>query len=214
MKTITILIVDDHRLVRETWGYILNSDRQFKVIAECGSGEEGVELARQLRPDIVIMDVNLPGITGIEATSLIRKFAPASRILGVSFHSQPAYAKKMLQTGARGYITKNSSSEEMFEAIMEVYNGKKFICGEIKDKLSEQMIEGDNNSKGMDALSHREIEIINLIKNGLTSKEIADSLGISAKTVEVHRYNILKKLDLKNAAALVHFINSHIKWAS
>ncbi len=208
MEKITILIADDHTLVRETWSFILNNDPRFQVVAECGSGEEAVELARNLRPNIVIMDINLPGINGIEATQQIRKFSPASKILGVSLHTQPTYARKMMQKGASGYVTKNSSREEMYKAIMEIQNGKKYICEEIKNILSEQVISGEEPQSGLNSLSQREIEIITLIKNGHSSKEIAESLNISVKTVEVHRYNILKKLNLKNAASLVNFINN------
>ncbi len=208
MEKITILIADDHTLVRETWSFILNTDERFKVIAESGSGEEAVELAKQLRPNVVIMDINLPGINGIEATQLIRKFSPASKILGVSLHTQPTYARKMIQKGAMGYVTKNSSREEMFKAIMEIQSGKKYICDEIKNILSEQVINGEDQNGGLNALSQREIEIINFIKKGFSSKEIAEKLDISVKTVEVHRYNVLKKLNLKNSAALVNFINN------
>jgi DNA-binding NarL/FixJ family response regulator len=208
MEKITILIADDHTLVRETWSFILNTDPRFTVVAECGSGEEAVEEAKRLRPNIVIMDINLPGINGIEATQQIRKFSPGSKILGVSLHTQPTYARKMIQKGAMGYVTKNSSREEMFKAIMEIHNGKKYICDEIKNILSEQVISGDESQSGLNSLSQREIEIISFIKKGNSSKEIADALNISVKTVEVHRYNILKKLNLKNAAALVNYINN------
>ena len=208
MEKITILIADDHTLVRETWSFILNTDERFKVIAESGSGEEAVELAKQLRPNIVIMDINLPGMNGIEATQLIRKYSPASKILGVSLHTQPTYARKMIQKGAMGYVTKNSSREEMFKAIMEVQNGRRYICDEIKNILSEQVINGEDQNSGLNALSQREIEIINFIKKGFSSKEIAENLDISVKTVEVHRYNVLKKLNLKNSAALVNYINN------
>jgi two-component system invasion response regulator UvrY len=208
MEKITILIADDHTLVRETWSFILNTDERFKVVAESGSGEDAVELAKQLRPNIVIMDINLPGMNGIEATQLIRKYSPASRILGVSLHTQPTYARKMIQKGAMGYVTKNSSREEMFKAITEIQAGRRYICDEIKNILSEQVINGEEPQSGLNALSQREIEIINFIKKGFSSKEIAESLDISVKTVEVHRYNILKKLNLKNSAALVNYINN------
>ncbi len=209
MKKITILITDDHTLVRETWSFILNSDERFKVIAECGSGEEAVKLAKELHPQIVIMDINLPGMNGIEATELIKKHAPHTKILGVSLHTQPAYARKMMQRGAMGYVTKNSSREEMFKAILEVHEGRKYICDEIKTILSEQVLSGQEPSFGFNSLSQREIQIIDFIKKGFSSKEIGESLDISAKTVEVHRYNILKKLNLKNSAALVNFMNSN-----
>jgi DNA-binding NarL/FixJ family response regulator len=208
MKKITILITEDHTLIRQTWNILLNSDPRLQVIADCGSGEEAVELATKMRPDVVIMDINLRGINGIEATQLIRKFSPGSKILGVSLHTQPAYARKMMQQGAMGYVTKNSSGEEMIKAIVEVYNNRKYICDEIKNILSEQMVKGDPATDGLNSLSKREIDIIGYIKQGLTSKEIAASICIAAKTVEVHRYNILKKLNLKNVAALVNYINN------
>ncbi len=208
MEKITILIADDHTLVRETWSFILNTDPRFTVIAESGSGEEAIELSQKLRPNIVIMDINLPGMNGIEATQQIRKFSPASKILGVSLHTQPTYARKMIQKGAMGYVTKNSSKEEMFKAITEIHAGKKYICEEIKNILSEQVISGEEQNTGLNSLSQREIQIISYIKKGDSSKEIADALNISVKTVEVHRYNVLKKLNLKNAAALVNFINN------
>jgi len=208
MSKITILIADDHTLIRETWSFILNSDPKFRVVAECGTGEEAIAKARELHPDIVIMDINMPGTNGIEATEQIKKISPESKVIGVSLHTQPTYARKMMQKGAMGYVTKNSSREEMFKAIEEVYQGKKYICDEIKNILSEQVLSGEDQPTGLNTLSQREIQIIALIKKGHSSKEIAESLEISVKTVEVHRYNILKKLNLKNAAALVHFIHN------
>jgi DNA-binding NarL/FixJ family response regulator len=209
MEKITILIADDHTLVRQTWGFVVNTDNRFKVIAECASGEEAIELSRQLRPNVVIMDINLPGINGIEATRQIRKFSPSSKILGVSMHSQPAFVRSMMQKGARGYVTKNSSKEEMFTAITEVHAGRKYICSEIKNILSDMMISGEQQNNGINSLSQREIEIMRQIKKGFSSKEIANELNISVKTVEVHRYNIFKKLNVKNSASLVNLISNH-----
>jgi DNA-binding NarL/FixJ family response regulator len=208
MEKINILIADDHKLIRETWTYILNSDPRFQVVAECGDSEQAVELARQKRPHIVLMDINMTPINGFEATEKIRKVSPGSKIIGVSMHSQPAYAKKMLQVGARGYVTKNSSREEMFKAIMEVFRGNKYVCDEIKTIISEQLLDENQDTPNINSLTEREIQIINHIREGLSSKEIATKLKISLKTVEVHRHNILKKLKLKNSASLVNFINN------
>lgn len=207
MKSITILIADDHTLIRETWSFILNTDPRFTVIAGCGTGEEAVELAKQLRPDIVIMDINLPGINGIEATALIRKYAPGAKIVAVSLHTQPAYAQKMMRNGASGYVTKSSGREEMVKAIEEISVGRKYICNGIKEIITEQMMDSEGQETGIHSLTAREIEIISLVKKGDTSKEIAASLNLSAKTVEVHRHNILKKLKLKNSAALIEYVN-------
>ncbi|MFI5187149.1 MAG: response regulator [Chitinophagales bacterium] len=207
MEKISILITDDHKLIREAWSTVLNSDPRFKVIGEAGSGEEAIEMAKQLRPNVMILDINLSGMNGIDAIPLIRKFAPGSKILGVSLHTQPIYARKMIRKGASGYVTKNSSKEEMFKAIVEISGGNKYICEEIKNILSEKMIHNDEQS-GINSLSQREIEIISLIKKGFSSKEIANILSLSVKTIEVHRYNLMKKLGLKNAPSLVNFINN------
>ncbi len=204
-EQISILVTDDHKLIREAWISIINGDQRFHVTAECGSGEEAIELAKQLQPDVVIMDINLPGISGIETIPLIRKFSPGSKILGISMHTQPTYARKMMRKGAMGYVTKNSSRQEMFKAIIEIYNGGKYICEEIKNIFLEQTETGKHT--GINSLSEREIEIMGYIKNGHSSKEIAAMISLSIKTIEVHRYNILKKLSLKNTAALVNFIH-------
>jgi two-component system invasion response regulator UvrY len=155
------------------------------------------------------MDINLPGINGIEATEQIRKFSPGSKILGVSMHNQPGFARRMIQKSALGYVTKNSSREEMIEAIMEVSAGRKYLCREIKDRLSDQLINEEDQNNGIDILSQREIEVIRQVKKSLSSKEIANELNVSTKTVEVHRHNIFKKLNLKNVASLLNFVNNH-----
>lgn len=208
MDKITIIIADDHKLIRETWSFILNNDERFEVIAECSNGEEAVEMAKKLRPKILLMDINMTPLNGIEATQLVRKYSPATKIIGVSMHTQPAYVKKMLKIGASGYVTKNSPKDEMITAILEVMKGNRYICEEVKNILSEQMFEEENEHAGINALSNRELDVIKLIKDGLSSKEISQELNISLKTVEVHRHNILKKLNLKNSAALVNYINN------
>jgi DNA-binding NarL/FixJ family response regulator len=207
MTKISILITDDHMLVREAWSLILNADNRFKVVAEAGSGEAAVELAGQLRPDVATLDINLPGINGIETAALMRESSPGTKILGVSMHTQPAYVRKMIRNGVMGYVTKNSSGEEMCKAIIEVHNNRKYICDEIKNILSDNMM-GDEEPDGFNELSGREIEVIDLIKKGFSSKEIATPLRISVKTVEAHRYNILKKLKLKNTAAMINWVNN------
>lgn len=208
MSKITILLVDDHKLVRDSWAFILNSDPHFKVIAETSDGEEAVDLAREKNPDIVLMDINMAPINGFEATKLIRNQSPSSQVIGVSMHSMPVYAKKMIQCGALGYVTKNSSKEELMEAIIEVNKGHKYICSEVKDIIAQHELE-DSGQPDINTLSRRELDIAELIRDGLSSREIGLKLDISLKTVEVHRYNILKKLQLKNTASLVNFVNAH-----
>lgn len=209
MQKITILLVDDHRLIRDSWSFILNSDPRFKVIGETSDVQEAFTITTEKKPDIILMDVNMSPVNGFDATREVRKLSPQSSVIGVSMHSMPAYARKMLQIGAAGYVTKNSSKDELITAILEVKDGRKYICEEVKNILAQQELDEEtDNVAVMNNLSQRELDIIQLIKEGNSSKEIAQKLEISLKTVEVHRYNILKKLNLKNTAALVNFMNT------
>jgi len=209
MEKITILLVDDHKLIRETWALLLNSDPRFQVVGETDDVNQALEICREKHPVVVLMDINMTPINGFEGTKLIRKYVPATKVIGMSMHSMPAYARRMLQSGAHGYVTKNSSKEELFEALVEVQKGNKYICEEVKNILAHQELdESGDTGPDLNVLSRREIDVVQLIKEGLSSKEIAQKLELSLKTVEVHRYNILKKLHLKNTAALVNFINS------
>jgi DNA-binding NarL/FixJ family response regulator len=203
---ISILIADDHKLIRETWTYILNSDERFEVVGSCSNSEEAVKMSELKQPNVILMDINMAPFSGIEATRQIREVSPNSRIIGVTMHSQPAYAKKMLHFGASGYVTKNSSRDEMVNAILEVSMGNQFVCEEIKELIAEASGDGEAVS-AINTLTEREMDVINLIRQGSSSKEISAKLNISLKTVEVHRHNILKKLKLKNAASLIHFMN-------
>jgi DNA-binding NarL/FixJ family response regulator len=208
MKKVSIMIVDDHTLIRETWSFLLGKNENFDVVAECGDGERAIELARDKRPDVVLLDINMAPMSGFDVLKMIRKYSPGSKIIGVSMHSQPAYAKKMLRLGAKGYVTKNSPRQEMLEAIAEVSNNRVYICQEVKNILSDQLLNSDQVNPDINNLSDREMQIVRALKEGLSSKEIASELNISLKTVEVHRHNILKKLKLKNTVSLINFINS------
>jgi DNA-binding NarL/FixJ family response regulator len=208
MSKITVMIVDDHTLIRETWSFLLGRNENFDVIAELGDGQKAIDIARDKRPQIVLLDINMAPLNGFDVLKMIRKLSPGSKVIAVSMHSQPAYAKKMLRLGAKGYVTKNSPKQEMLDAIAEVNRGNIYICQEVKNILSDQMLGEEDTAAGLNQLSEREIEVINQIRDGLSSKEIADKLGISIKTVEVHRHNILKKLKVKNTASLINYINS------
>ena len=209
MKKITILITDDHQLIREGWALMLNNDERFHVTAIAASGDQAIELAKSILPDIVLMDINMAGMNGFEATEIIKSISPGTKVIGVTMHSSPFYAKKMISKGASGFVTKNSTAEELIQAILEVHDGRIFICDEVKNILSEQEQEGDLYNPGINSLSKRELEVVQYIKNGFSSKEISGKLGISSKTIEVHRYNILKKLAMPNTAALVNFVNAN-----
>ena len=206
MNKVSILIADDHKLLRETLSYIIDSDPGLEVIAVCGDSQEAIEIAKIKKPDIVLMDINIAPFSGIEATQKIKQSSPASIVIGMSMHSDPVYAKKMLKMGARGYVTKNSSKDEILTAIMKVRQGEVYICKEIKDILAERLCGNSSSAPELSSLTKREMQIVHLVKEGHSSKEIAADINITKKTVEVHRHNILKKLKLTNAASMVNFV--------
>lgn len=208
MNKKTLIIIDDHKLVRESYLFLFSHFDTIEVVGESGHFDEAIDLVKTKRPDVVLLDINLQNASGFDAIPLIRKYSPVTKVIGVSMFSQPAFAKKMIQLGARGYVTKNSPRREIFKAIEAVCSGSTYVCAEIKNILSEQTFSDEVKTTGIKDLSLREIQIIKLIKEGLSSKEIARELWISVKTVEVHRYNILKKMKLKNSAALVNSIYS------
>jgi two-component system, NarL family, invasion response regulator UvrY len=133
---IRLVLVDDHEMVRNTWKLILQQDIRIDIVAECSSGAEAIEIAAELLPDVMLMDINMSPVNGFEATRKIVKSCPEVKIIGVSVNDQPGYARNMLQLGARGFVTKNTSHEEMAEAIFEVFRGRTFICKELRDKMN------------------------------------------------------------------------------
>jgi len=209
MGKISLLLIDDHKLIRDSWSIILNADPRFEVVGETSDVDQALTLVKMLSPAIILMDINMVPVNGFDATKIILRDVPDARIIAISMHALPAYARRMFQMGAKGYVTKNSSKDEFITAILEVMGGNKFICEEIKNIIAQQELDDDDGGyPDMNMLSNREIEVVQLIKEGLSSKEIARSLDISLKTVEVHRYNVLRKLKLKNTASLVNFINA------
>jgi DNA-binding NarL/FixJ family response regulator len=208
MKKITIAIVDDHKLIRQMWALMFADHAGIEVTGEAGTLDNAIEMIKSKRPDIVILDINLEDKSGMDAVPLIRKFSPGTRIIAVSMINQPAYAKKILQLGAKGYVTKNSAIEEIMKAVEQVMKGNMYVCEEMKSILADQFIKPDTYEPGIKDLSFREIEIIKLMKKGLASKEIAVQLKIAIRTVEVHRHNILKKLKFKNTASLISSVNN------
>ena len=206
LEKIKIIIADDHLLIAEAWASLINMNPEFEVIKVYDNTKSMIDEITIIKPDIVILDINIGPFSGLEATKMIRKLAPGTRIIGVSMHSQPSFAKKMIRYGASGYVTKSSNKDEMYAAIAAVAKGEKYICSEIQRNITDQaMSNGEENR--LNKLTEREIEIIKLIREGMSNKEIAESLFISPRTVETHRARILKKLDLKNSLALVKYIN-------
>ena len=137
LPQIRIVLVDDHELVRGSWKLLLKQDQRFSIVGECSNGAEAVEEAQKLMPDIILMDINMHPMNGMEATERISQVAPSVKIIGLSINNQPAYVEKMMKAGAKGYMTKNSTLHEMIHAIVEVHNGRQYICEEIRLKMDK-----------------------------------------------------------------------------
>jgi DNA-binding NarL/FixJ family response regulator len=200
-EIIKVLIVDDHKLIVEAWTNIINTVNNFTVSGSADNAEDALFLAHRHRPDIILMDINLKGSSGFEATENIINQLPKTKVIALSIHDDLSIVKKIFTIGATGYLTKNSSKKELIESIQRVYEGEKFICEEIKERFLASAMNG-NDEKGKKDLTAKEIEIVIHITKGLTSKEIGELLNISNRTVDTHRHNILKKLEIPNAAQL------------
>lgn len=210
MKKISIMIVDDHNMIREAISSLLNQQENFEVLGQTGNPETVIELVTQNRPDIVLLDINMQPVSGFDMIKIIKKHSPLSKIIGLSMHNQPAYVKKMFRLGAKGYVSKNSRACEMIKAVTEVYNGANFICSESKRNLAEYILDDNAVDVNINKLSEREMQVIKYLKEGQTSKEIATELQISSRTVDVHRYRILKKFKLNNTISLLNFLTTNV----
>lgn len=209
MIPIKVLIANDHRLLREAWSFILNRDPHFEVVADCCNSEAAIFEAKKWRPDVVLFKISNQNTATVKQILNIRKFCPGLKILIISPYNFPDVARKMIRAGASGYITATSPIKELLNAIVVVKEGKRYQCEEIKNIDQAQVKESLDPEVRLKLLTSREIEVISVIKRGLTSREIAGELKITPKTVERHRYTISKKLRLHNTPQLVDFINRY-----
>ncbi len=205
MVPIRLMLVDDHKLLTDIWTIILNRDERFRVVASTNDTRNAIALLKEYKPDIVLTDINMQPLDGVTLTSQIAALTLPPQVIAVTMYSMLAYVRKMLDAGARGYVTKNSPKEELFEAITTVHNGGKYICREITDLIAHRDLDA---TASLNRLSRREVDIIQLIKEGLSSQQIGDRIGVKRKTVEVHRYNILRKLGVNNVASLMNLVGA------
>ncbi|TND10597.1 MAG: LuxR family transcriptional regulator [Bacteroidetes bacterium] len=205
-KPVRILIADDHRLMAEGLALVFNEANGFFVCGTAANGVEAVALFNKLRPDIVLMDIDMPQMNGIEATSAIIKTDPDQKILLLTMHDQRSLLRKALDAGASGVVLKIAGSEELLKAVHEILAGGRYISEEARAALDGKSDSGiKTDEEPAEQLTSREIEIIRLIAEGLTNTEIGEKLFISPRTVDTHRTNIFRKLNVSNAADLIRY---------
>ena len=201
----TIVLVEDHEMLRDGLRSLIEASDEFEIVGEAGDGATAVEVAERLRPDIVMMDIWLPRLSGIEATRKITQRG-GTRVLILSQHDSWTYVEAALKAGAAGYLVKTSSGTQLLSALRAVRAGKSYLSPDIAGRVVDALVRPEQRSGSpAGALSGREREVLQLIGEGLSSKEIADSLGVSARTVEAHRANVMEKLDIHKVAGLVRF---------
>jgi two-component system, NarL family, invasion response regulator UvrY len=200
MAQIKVMLVDDHAVVRMGFKMLLEIDEEIKVIAEAESGEEAIKAFVEHKPDVIVMDITMPGIGGLEAIERILAKENNAKILVLSAHEDSVHPKRVLNAGAMGYLTKRSAAEELIKAIRTIANGKKYLEASVAQQMAIQQLSGDQNP--VDVLSPREFEVFMSLAKGNTTKEIADTLFLSERTVGTHLYNIKQKLNAKNSAEI------------
>ena len=200
MSKIKVLLVDDHAVVRMGFKMLINAELDMEVIGEAESGELGIKSYKELQPNLVIMDITMPGIGGIEAIDRILANDKKARILVLSAHEDSVHPKRVLKAGALGYLTKRSAAEELIKAIRTVHSGKKYLEASIAQQMAITNLSGENNP--VEVLSDREFEVFIALAKGKSTNEIADTMCLSPRTVGTHLYNIKQKLNANNSAEI------------
>lgn len=205
---INVLLVDDHELVRTGISRILMDERGIKVIGEAGSGEEALQFCRQHEPDVVLMDMNMPGMGGMTATKRILHYFPEIKVLALSVSCEEPVPTKVMQLGAAGFISKNSAPREMVSAIRKVYSGVRHISDEVAQKMALAKVNNQSENP-FEGLSDRELQIMLMITRGQKVNDIAEQLSVSAKTVNSYRYRMFEKLAISGDVELTHLALRH-----
>jgi DNA-binding NarL/FixJ family response regulator len=209
MKKITVLLAEDHMIVREGFRKMLELEDDFEIVGEAQDGRAAVALTKKFRPEVVLMDIAMPLLNGLEATRQVLKALPATKVLMLSAHSDDAYVKNATDSGAMGFLLKQTSAHEVCRAIREVHNGKTFFSPSIsrrQGRLNPQSLNRMGLLKNkIVELTSREMEVLQLIAEGKANKETASELGIGIKTVEKHREHLMEKLDIHDTAGLTRY---------
>jgi DNA-binding NarL/FixJ family response regulator len=209
MKRITVLLAEDHMIVRQGFRKLLAAEDDLEVVGEAQTGRQAVALAKKLRPAVVVMDIAMPLLNGLEATRQIRKAIPATKVLILSAHSDDAYVEQATALGAAGFLLKQTSSHDLSRAIREAHKGNTFFSPSVAKRLDNRNQKspdrGGQLKKKVARLSSREAEVLQLIAEGQANKQVAAELGISIKTVEKHRQSLMQKLNIHDVAGLTRY---------
>jgi DNA-binding NarL/FixJ family response regulator len=205
--SVRILLADDHEIVREGFRALIERQADFELVGEAATGREAVEQAAALSPDVVVIDIGLPELNGIDATRQIVAASEDVRVIALSVHTEGRYVTEMLKAGARGYLVKTCASAELIRAIRAVQHGETYLSSKVAGSIVDTLVRGDGNATAGSAspLSAREREVLALLAEGKTSKQIAFELGVAARTVDLHRQNMMKKLDMYSVAELTKY---------
>ena len=204
-RHIKLLLVDDHPVVRKGISACLARHQHLVIVGEAADGLEAVAKAKALLPDIVLLDIDMPNMTGLAATEVLRQELPQVKVLVLSMHQRAEYLLRILQSGARGYVLKAASSEELLKAIETVSAGEVFFSPEIAHLALNQFVQGNGDGPDLAELTNREREVLTLVAEGLSNKEIGNDLGVGVRTVETHRERIMRKLAVHSVAGLTRF---------
>jgi two-component system response regulator NreC len=202
VRKIRIILADDHAMVRKGFGLILSQEQDLEIVAETGLGKEAVRLARELKPSLVVMDIAMPDLNGVEAARQLAELCPDCPVLILSMHKDPVYVRESLRAGAKGYLLKDSIDEDLLKAVRAVAGGDGFLSPEISRTLLDDY---QQTSDPFDLLTARERQVLQLLAEGQVAKEIATALDISIYTVDAHRGRIMRKLALRSLGELVKF---------
>jgi DNA-binding NarL/FixJ family response regulator len=204
-KRIRLLLADDHPVVRKGILSCLMRQPGLEVVGEAGDGDEALAKAKELTPDLVLMDVDMPGLNGLAVTEVLRKELPQTRVLILSMHSSPEYAMRTMEAGARGYVLKEASPEELLRAIQTVNAGDSYFSPDLAQAVLNRYVQENPDAAAGERISHREREVLIQIAEGLSNKEIACRLGVGVRTVETHRERIMRKLNIHSVAGLTKY---------
>ena len=206
---IKVLLVDDHDIVRTGIRMVLEKMSGIKIVGESQDGYDALEQVKNSKPDVVLLDVNMPRMSGLEATRKIIDQDPYVRIIILTIHADNPYPRQLLDAGAQGYLTKGCAAEELEAAIKKVYAGQKYVGADIAQQMALSMLPGGAKDSPFDTLTNREMEVMMLLVRGKKAKEIGHMLGLNDKTVATYKYRILEKLDIQNEVKLTHMAIRH-----